>query len=118
MPGGWQHSNRLTELPANWRTEIRPAVLTRDRHQCTWLEGHADNDGGFPAYLAGSYPAHQRCHARGTDVDHWGDPHNHHPDNCRTLCPWHHNRRSSAQGNAAQTRHTTRRPRDPHPGLL
>lgn len=118
MPGGWQNSTRGTQLPPNWRTEIRPAVLTRDGHHCAWLDDHPDTDGGFADYLAGNYQPHQRCNARGADVDHVNDPHDHSIDNCRTLCDWHHNRRSSRQGNTAQRRPNTQLPREPHPGLL
>jgi hypothetical protein len=116
MPGGWTGSNRNAELPANWRPVVRPAVLRRDGHACTWLEGY--EDGGFAAYLAGDYSQADRCGERGADVDHVGDPHDHRPDNARTLCKWHHNRRSSKQGNAAQVRISTKRPREPHPGLI
>lgn len=116
MPGGWQGSNRRTELPANWRAEIRPAVLARDGHRCTWLEGH--DDGGFPTYLAGSYPPADRCNERGSDVDHVGDRHDHGVHNARTLCGWHHARRSGSQGGTAQPRFTTKLPRETHPGLL
>lgn len=116
MPGGWADSDRRNQLPPEWRTHTRPTVLRRDGHACTWLESH--DDGGFASYLAGDYPIADRCGERGADVDHVGNPHDHSPSNARTLCSWHHDRRSSAQGNAARTRISTKRPTEPHPGLL
>lgn len=99
MSGGWAGSNRRAELPANWPA-IRAAVLTRDGHQCTWT------DNG------------ERCTEAGTDVDHIRGRHNHQLQNLRALCSWHHNRKSSAEGRAAQTYISTKRPKKPHPGLL
>jgi hypothetical protein len=84
MPGGWIGSQRRTELPSDWYSRIRPAVLARDSGRCRWVE------------------AGQRCRDRGTDVDHIGDPTDHSLSNLRLLCSHHHDRRSSAQGNAAR----------------
>ncbi|GGM75653.1 hypothetical protein GCM10012275_52940 [Longimycelium tulufanense] len=100
MPGGWVGSNRSAELPLNWSTEIRPAVLERDDYQCRWF-----TDG-------------VRCTEPATDVDHVDDPHGHRPENLQSLCRWHHNRKSSAQGNAARRHWSTKRPSEPHPGLI
>lgn len=115
MPGRWQGSSRRTTLPPNWNSEIRPAILNRDGHRCTWLDGH--DDGGFNAYLTGDYDPADRCTELGTDVDHVGDQSDHSPGNLRTLGSWHHNRRSSQQGNANRRRYSNRRPAEPHPGL-
>lgn len=84
MPGNWAGSRRRAELPANWYTEIRPAVIARDKGRCRWIE----NNG--------------RCPEPGTDVDHVGDPDDHSLAALRLLCAGHHGRRSSAQGNAAK----------------
>jgi hypothetical protein len=118
MPGGWQGSNRHAELPANWPA-IRAVVLTRDGHQCTWLDDHHDADGGYTDYLAGNYQPHQRCTTQGHDVDHVGNPHDHSVTNCRTLCDQHHDKRSSRQGNTqrARLRAQLRLPKASHPGL-
>lgn len=83
MPGNWEGSQRRDELPADWAA-IRQIVILRDRGRCRWIESNA------------------RCPAPGTDVDHVGDKLDHSPANLRLLCSAHHNRRSSAQGNAAQ----------------
>jgi hypothetical protein len=101
MSGHWKGSNRRSELPPNWYTEIRPAVMERDAYRCT-------------ATLRDD----TRCPEPGTDVDHIGDPHDHSLGNLRLLCSWHHNKRSSAQGNAARLRPPPlRRPSEAHPGL-
>jgi hypothetical protein len=101
MPGQWAGSNRREELPTNWYTEIRPAVLERDGYRCT-------------APLRDE----TRCPEPGTDVDHIGDPNDHSLPNLRLLCSWHHDRKSSAQGNAARLRPPPlRRPAEKHPGL-
>lgn len=87
MPGGWAGTSatqRRTELPADWYSTIRPAVIARDSGRCRWIEGG------------------QRCPERGTDVDHVGDPHDHSLTNLRLLCADHHRRRTSAQGHAAK----------------
>lgn len=99
---GWHGSNRRAELPPNWRTEIRPAVLKRDGYRCRWI-----TDG-------------ERCPARATDVDHMRDRHDHSLANLQALCGWHHARKSAAEGGtaAALTPRGTRRPTEPHPGSL
>lgn len=90
MPGNWEGSTRRDTLPANWATEIRPAVIARDKGRCRWIQNNA------------------RCPAPGTDVDHIGYRDDHRLVNLRLLCREHHNRRSSAQGNAAQAAWRTR----------
>ena len=84
MPGNWAGSTRRASLPANWATVIRPAVLARDKGRCRWIENN------------------RRCPCPATDVDHIADRHDHSLGNLRSLCSEHHNRRSSAQGNAAK----------------
>ena len=115
MPGRWAGSRRRDELPADWVPVVRPAVLARDGYRCTWLDGYPD--GGHERYLAGRYHTHQRCQQPARDVDHVGDRHDHRPESLRSLCGWHHDRRSSAQGNAARRRPSNRRPVEEHPGL-
>lgn len=114
MPGSWAGSTRRDTLPPDWPT-IQPAILDRDHHRCTWLQGLSD--GGPMEYLAGAYSNTDRCTTRATTVDHIGDRHSHQPDNLRALCNHHHDRRSSAQGNSARWQHREKRPTAPHPGL-
>lgn len=93
---------RTSPLPPGWRRQIRPPVLERDGGQCTWVE----DDG-------------QRCTLRATDVDHIGDPNDHGPENLRSLCGYHHRKRTAAQANAAKgPAPSRRRPAEAHPGLV
>lgn len=102
MPGNWAGSRRRAELPKNWYTEIRPAVLQRDAYRCT-----------------ATLRDETRCAEPGTDVDHMGDPQDHSLTNLRLLCSWHHGKRSSRQGNTARLRPPPlRRPPENHPGIL
>ena len=98
MPGQWATSNRAARLPANWRTEIRPAVLARDGYQCQiqWDDG---------------------CEGTATEVDHIQRGDNHHPANLQSACHWCHARKSSAEGRAAQRRWSSKRKPERHPGL-
>jgi 5-methylcytosine-specific restriction enzyme A len=116
MSGQWEGSTRSSDLPPEWAPVIRPAILERDGHQCTWIEG--EHEGGLTTYLAGTYNPDDRCTARATDVDHAGDRDDHRPEVLRALCSWHHDRKSSAEGNAARTRITTKRAKAKHPGLV
>lgn len=95
MSGGWEGSNRRSELPSDWYTRIRPAVLQRDGHRC------------------------RQCGAPANQVDHVGDRHDHRPENLQALCDWCHKRKTSLQGNRSPNRTTVREARGPerHPGL-
>lgn len=97
MPGSY----RTSPLPANW-TQLKRATHKRDGYQCTWIE----HDGS-------------RCTVT-TDLecDHIGDRDDHSIDNLRTLCTWHHAKRTAAQAVAARLRHTRARPPRRHPGLI
>lgn len=100
MSGGWQGSNRRAELPPNWDTDIRPRILARDGYRCTWRTNY------------------KRCRATATDVDHIKRGNDHSDANLRSLCDWHHKRKSSAEGNAARQRWSIKRPAEKHPGLI
>ena len=98
----WSGSTRRQKTPSNW-ARIRQQILERDGHRCT----HVDQAG--------------RCGQPATDVDHirpvsQGGTDS--PANLRSLCRWHHNRKSSAEGNAARWRYRDRREPERHPGLL
>lgn len=98
MPGGWVGSQRKTELPDDWSSTIRPAIIARDSGRCRWIEGG------------------RRCPDRGTDVDHIGDKHDHRLANLRLLCSFHHKKRTSIQGNTARKARADRN-REQHPAL-
>ena len=99
---GWETSNRKERLPADWQTR-RVRVLRRDSYRCQ----ARDSIGVL-------------CGAPANQVDHIvpGDDHSY--ENLQSLCRWHHDRKSSAEGHAAQRRPRARRSRDPepHPGDL
>lgn len=99
----WSTSNRKNTLPAGW-DRIRPRILKRDGYRCTAIRIDTE----------------RRCNARATDVDHI-TPHSEgggdEDSNLTSLCPWHHSRKSSAEGGraaSARRKATKRR----HPGLL
>jgi hypothetical protein len=95
-PGAW----RTTPRPRGWKA-LRAQVLERDGNQCTWIE-----DG-------------ERCTGEGTDADHIADPQDHSPANLRTLCGYHHRKRTAIQARAAHGPLPSRaRPAAPHPGLV
>lgn len=98
MPGGWVGSQRKSELPDDWSSKIRPAIIARDSGRCRWIEGG------------------RRCPERGTDVDHVGDKNDHDLANLRLLCDGHHKRRTSAQGHAAKKARAERNV-ERHPAL-
>ncbi|RDG37949.1 HNH endonuclease [Streptomyces corynorhini] len=93
-------SRRTAPRPTGWKT-IRAEVLARDGHQCTWIE-----DG-------------ERCAEEGTDADHIGAPDDHSTGNLRTLCGYHHRKRTALQANQARGPLPSRqRPAPRHPGLI
>ncbi|MDP5182165.1 hypothetical protein QOZ88_05910 [Blastococcus sp. BMG 814] len=59
-----------------------------------------------------------RCRDRATDVDHHRGRDHHELDDLRSICSWHHNRKSSREGAAARKPLSERRRREPHPGLI
>ncbi|MCS5733791.1 HNH endonuclease [Herbiconiux daphne] len=103
---GWQDSNRLAELPPDWRS-TRLRIMDRDR----WRYAHIRTD------------TNRRCGLPARDVDHI-TPHaggGTDDDNLQALCDWHPGRKSGAEGGRASGRaraaeKATAEP--PHPGLL
>lgn len=102
LPSG---SRRSTPLPRNWAT-LRRAVIRRDGGRCVWVE-----DDGTRCAETGSGPG------GGLEVDHLGSADDHSLANLRTLCKWHHARRTARQASAAAGPRLSRR-REPerHPG--
>lgn len=93
----WEGSTRRHRLPPRWRAITR-RILERDGHQCQLR-----------------YPG---CLGTATEVDHIRPGDDHSDDNLQAACTWCHRRKSSAEGNAARTRVSRRRPPERHPGLL
>lgn len=100
MPGGWagRRNDRSSRLARAWRD----AVLARDGYRCQWVVDDAGRRCG--AYADG-----------GADHINPGDDYS--LSNGQALCAYHHNIKSSAEGNAARWRYRRARPREAHPGL-
>lgn len=97
----WTGSNRRPD-PPYWK-RLREEIGTRDGWRCVEL-----------------LQSGERCTGQGTDCDHivplskgGSDT----PDNLRMLCRYHHNKKSSLEGNTARVRLTERHPGESHPGL-
>jgi hypothetical protein len=102
----WEGSTRKETLPPDWN-QIRLEVFARDGNRCVIIKANG-----------------QRCWDRESlECDHIGDRNDHSPANLRTICSWHHQRRSSMQGgtasaNARRSRPSLKRPPEQHPGLI
>lgn len=93
----WEGSTRRQRLPANWESEIRPAVFARDGDICWWC--------GLPG---------------ADEVDHKKRGDDHSLENLGPIHGWRtpygcHKRKSAQEGAAARV--TRNRPPDPHPAL-
>lgn len=106
MPG-WKGSDRRRELPKDWPA-IHARVLKRDHYRCQ----HVREDTG------------RKCGRHANQVDHIVRPADGGTDddrNLRSLCPWHHQQKSSSEGGIASAiaRRERRDAAKPlHPGLL
>lgn len=104
MPN-WKGSNRRERLPSDWDRR-RKKRLKYDGYRCTYRNVYGE-----------------RCKARATDVDHHerGDDHSH--ENLRSLCEWHHDRKSAQEGAEARAAKIEAKVKkfthtEPHPGAL
>jgi 5-methylcytosine-specific restriction endonuclease McrA len=97
----WQGSTRKDTLPPNWEKVIRPRILARDHHQCQHIRSDRN----------------RICGARANQVDHIDQERrdDHSDANLQSLCQWHHQRKSSAEGGRGNRR---KEPARRHPGLL
>lgn len=102
---GWQNSDRRQHLPSNWTT-LRKQRFRMDGFRCTHR-----NDAG------------QRCPSPAEECDHIGDRTDHRIEMLRSLCRYHHGKKTGAQG--AWATHAVRRKNaqkfkrvEAHPGLL
>lgn len=98
MPG-WQNSDRRSRLPRDWPVRRR-RILARDGGMCTWTREDTGRRCGHPA----------------TDVDHVEPGDDHRDSNLTSLCGWHHKRKSSSEGGAANARRH-QAPARKHPGI-
>jgi 5-methylcytosine-specific restriction endonuclease McrA len=104
MPG-WAGSDRRHDLPPNWPS-IRRRILRRDGHRCVVRD-----------------PYGKRCSEPATDVDHIRPGNDHSDSNLRSVCEWHHDRKSAREGAAARAANWRRNDRkyrrsEIHPGLV
>jgi 5-methylcytosine-specific restriction protein A len=101
VPKAWETSSpRRDRLPANWKN-LRDIVIERASGQCQ-------------ALMRDESP----CPDKGTDVDHIVAGDDHALTNLQLLCRWHHNKKSSLEGNTTRKRPTERHPPESHPGLI
>ncbi len=101
----WVDSGRRHELPPKWAA-IRRRILRRDEHRCTVRNVYDE-----------------RCSEPATDVDHIRPGNDHSDSNLRSVCEWHHNRKSGREGAAARAANWRRNDRkyrrsETHPGLV
>lgn len=102
---GWAGSDRRSRLPNDW-PKRRNQVLKRDGKRCTHLD-----DRGI------------RCPEIATEVDHIVAGDNHDLSNLRSLCTYHHLKKSGSEGGSAfaavKRRNAQKFKRiEQHPGLL
>jgi 5-methylcytosine-specific restriction protein A len=105
----WDTSDRRERLPDNW-----PALrgATKKRARATSKLGYAQCEARLPSG--------KRCPREGTDCDHVIPGDDHRLANLRWLCGFHHDKKSAAEGRAAQAakKASRYRPREEHPGTL
>lgn len=99
----WEGSDRRERLPSDWPARVQK-VKKRDGFQCT-----------------SRLPSGKRCpRTKALQVDHVTPGDNHNLDNLALICPFHHGKKSSAEGRAArQARWSVPlRTEGEHPGAL
>lgn len=105
MSGQWANSDRRARLPADWH-KLRAATYRQAGGRCQ----HLDTDGTRCPTIT---PLHKTGDTPGGHADHvvamTDGP------ELQWLCPYHHGRKSSREGNAARPRE--QRPTEQHPGL-
>ncbi|GAA2577515.1 hypothetical protein GCM10009862_16040 [Microbacterium binotii] len=97
----WKGSTRKSTLPADWDTTVRPRILRRDGYRCVWIRADTNS----------------QCGDRANQVDHIDQARrwDHSDGNLQSLCEYHHQRKSSAEGGRGNRR---KQPARRHPGLL
>lgn len=103
---GWNGSNRRDRLPSNWPA-LRKRRLEFDQYECRWENAYGETT----------------CTETAVDVDHKIPGDDHSFENLQSLCDYHHDQKSAAEGaRAAAARRRTIDQRfrrtEGHPGLL
>jgi 5-methylcytosine-specific restriction enzyme A len=97
-------SPRRVELPRDWYTRIRPAVLDRDGHLCQWPRpGRRDGI----------------CGSSANQVDHREDRDSYALADLWSLCQYHHMHKTQQQAMDVhrETLAKLKHPEERHPGL-
>jgi 5-methylcytosine-specific restriction endonuclease McrA len=89
--------------PEGWK-KIRERILERDGHRCTVVRSDGTRCTA-PAYAVDHLI---NVRAGGTEDD----------SNLASMCRWHHDRKTSAEGNRARKRVRQAREPEPHPGII
>lgn len=94
----WRTSNRASRLPPNWRTEIVPRILKRDKYTCKLR-----------------YKG--KCQTRASQVDHIRPGDDHRDSNLQAVCARCHGVKSAREGRQAQLKRRAlrKRPAERHP---
>lgn len=79
----WAGSDRRESLPSNW-DRLRKRRFRMDGYRCTATDAYGN-----------------RCTEPAEECDHIGDREDHRIDMLRSLCKWHHGKKSGSQGAAA-----------------
>ena len=104
MPG-WAGSDRRSHLPADWE-KIRAKRFQMDQYQCTATDIYG-----------------VRCLSPAEECDHIGSRDDHRLEMLRSLCTWHHGKKSGQQGAQAAARKRRQNGKkflrtEGHPGLI
>lgn len=104
----WQtegSSPRRKELPPDWYTRIRPAVLERDEYRCQWPR--TERRSGI-------------CNSPANQVDHKHDRDSYELADLWSLCRYHHQQKTNQESADARRaiQDKTKHPVERHPGLL
>ena len=119
MSGQWKDSSRGSELTSLFY-RMRPLVLARDRHECQWVDPLVVKDYSTHVHVHVSEEIQIAsitiCGEYATDVDHING-HDDDMGNLQSLCSYHHDKKSSKQGNDARWQHSSKRTSERHSGI-
>lgn len=105
MKMGWETSNRRKDLPPNWN-KVRQERFKVDGYRCTARDEYG-----------------QRCTFAAEECDHIGKRTDHRIEMLRSLCTWHHSKKTAEQGQEAMRKKMNKinqrfRITEKHPGDL
>lgn len=105
MVVAWEGSDRREHLPPDWQAR-RLRRFKMDGYRCTAVNVYGE-----------------RCEEPAEECDHIGSRDDHRLEMLRSLCTWHHGKKSARQGNRAAYQRRRKiderfRRTETHPGLL